>query len=160
MGHHKTLSNQILVGTHLVTLVGLRDALREAASRKLPGREAVVDFLVEVLSAENYIPDSRLELYRTALWREVIRSRGEDFSAFYSEIPVTVRAEEGEPRDRFVETVGSVLAELELRPVFSLSPPSGGEPSPQLVIDDQVIVSGLQGRAEIKAAVDRSISGW
>lgn len=160
MGHHKPLSDQILVGTHLVTLVGLRDALREASSRRLPGREAVVDFLVEVLSAENYIPDTRLELYRTALWREVLRLRGEDFSDFLSEIPVTVLGDPGEGRDRFVERVESVLEELELRPVITFAPPASRNPEPQLVIDDQVVVAGLLGRAEIKAAVDRSISGW
>lgn len=160
MGHHGRRSDQILVGTHLVTLVGLRDALRETASRKLGDRETVVDFLMEVLSAENYVPDHQVELYRVALWREYLRFQGEDFSAFLSEIPVTVRGKPGEPRERFVESVGSVLAELELRPVISYSPPEGQGPSPQLVIDDQLIVAGLLSRAEIKAAVDKSLSGW
>ena len=100
---------QILVGTRRVGVVGLRQAIKEAIESGLTGREEIVDLLLQSLEEDNYIPDPRSTLYRTALWREYLRRKGESFSEFFSEIPVVVRADEGEKRDRFVEMIGSVL---------------------------------------------------
>lgn len=160
MGVHKPHPDSLLVGDHRVTLVGLRDALREASSAALPDRDAAVDSLIESLSRENYIPDVERESYRKALTREYLRQRGEDFGGFLSEVPVTVQGDAGPQREGFTRTVASILAEMDLRPLVTFEPPVAGHPSPRLVINDQIVVEGTLRREQIKAAISRSISGW
>ena len=160
MGAHKPHPDSLLVGDHRVTLVGLRDALRETASAPHPDREAAVTSLMTSLSRENYIPDGERESYRRALTREYLRHRGEDFGEFLSEIPVTVRGEAGAQLEGFTVAVRAILAEMDLRPLVTFEPPVAGEPSPRLVINDQLVVEGTLRREQIKAAISRSISGW
>jgi hypothetical protein len=155
-----TGADTVLVGLHRVGLVGLRAALEKADRAGLDGRDAIVDRLIELLSTDNYIPDSQLEPFRLALWREHLRHRGKDIRPFYSEIEVTVTGEPGPSRDAFVEMARSVLGDFELKPVISYAPPSDGDPDPGLVIDDETIVRGLQGRRSFKSAVHKSISDW
>ena len=155
MGAHKPHPDSLLVGDHRVTLVGLRRALEEAASA-----EAAVTSLMTSLSRENYIPDGERESYRRALTREYLRHRGEDFGEFLSEIPVTVRGEAGAQLEGFTVAVRAILAEMDLRPLVTFEPPVAGEPSPRLVINDQLVVEGTLRREQIKAAISRSISGW
>ena len=83
--------------------------------------------------------------------------RSRDFSAWYSELPVTVSGIPGDERDRFVALVKTVLAAHELRPVFTLA--VGGR-SPELVIRDEVVASGSQNRASLDRAVRRTLSHW
>jgi len=152
--------NTVLVGLHRVGLVGLEEALKKAEDSGLDEQAAITDLLLETLSAENYIPEAQKAPFRTALWREYLRRRGEDFSDFLSEIEVTVRGEAGEGREAFVETLGSVFREIELKPLLSFSPPGDPGPNPQLVIDDEIIVRGLQSRQAFKTAVRKSITDW
>ena len=151
---------QILVGLHKVGIVGLRDALKAAEQSDLEDRREVVDFLVETLAPENYFPPARDELLRAALWREFLRHTGKNFSEFYTEIPVTVRGDAGQERDRFVEMTRSVFAGLELKPVVSLETPDRSGPNPQLIVNDETIVRGLLHRNDFKTAVHKSVSGW
>jgi hypothetical protein len=113
--------------------------------------------MIEALPPLNYIPDGQAEAYRTAFWREFLRHRGRDFSAWYSELPVTVRGGSGDERDHFVALVTAVLAGHELRPIFTLA--DGGR-SPELVIRDEVVASGSQSRASLERAVRRTFSHW
>jgi hypothetical protein len=151
---------QILVGINRVGIVGLRDALARAGDCGLTEREEIVDFLLEALATDNYIPANRTEDFRIALWREYLRSRNEDFSEFFSEIEVTVAGEVGEKRDGFLELLNTVFTEFELKPVVAFAPPSEDGPNPQLIIDDEIIVRGLQSRHSFKAAIHKSISDW
>lgn len=82
----------IRVGLDQIGVVGLHDALKKTDELDPDDREAVVDRMVEVLGPSNYIPDGQVEAYRTAFWREFLRHRGRDFSTWYSELSVTVRA--------------------------------------------------------------------
>ena len=91
---------QVLIGTHRVGLVGLQGCLQAAEKSGLEDREAIIDLMMEELSASNFIHDARIEEYRTAVWREYLRHLGEDFSEFYSEIPVVIRGGTDENRDR------------------------------------------------------------
>lgn len=147
----------IRVGLDQVGLVGLHDALKKAGDVDPDDREAVVDRLMESLRPRNYIPEGQEDAYRTALWREFLRHRGRDFSAWYSQLPVTVRGAPGDGRDRFVELVTAVLGTHELRPVFAFR--EGGR-SPELVIRDEVVASGPQNRASLDRAVRRTLSHW
>jgi len=147
----------IRVGLDQIGIVGLHDALKQADELGSSDREAVVDRMMEILGPSNYIPDSQVEAYRTAFWREFLRHRGRDFSDWYSELPVTVRGAPGDERDRFVALVTAVLAAHELRPVFGLS--AGGR-SPELVINGEVVASGPQNRASLDRAVRRTFSHW
>ena len=50
----------VLIGLHRVGLVGLGEALNRADASGLSGdREAIVDLLIKVLSADNYLPPSQ-----------------------------------------------------------------------------------------------------
>jgi len=151
---------QILIGLDRIGIVGLSDALQAADASGLDDREALVDLMLEVLRPRNYIPDEQVELYRIALWRELLRHRGQDFRSLYSEIPVTVCGEPGPDRDRFEEAAAAALALFELRPAFSLEPPREGEPNPQLIIGDGVVARGPQTRRSMENAVRRSLSDW
>ena len=151
---------QILVGVNRVGIVGLRDALARAAESGLTEREEIVDFLLEALAADNYMPASRTDDFRIAVWREYLRFREEDFSEFFSEIDVTVAGEAGDERDGFLEMLNAIFTEFELRPVVAFAPPGGDGPDPQLIIDDEIIVRGLQSRHSFKAAIHKSISDW
>lgn len=150
---------QVLVGTSRVGIVGLRQALKEAEQAGLAGREEIVEFLLQGLEPDNYIPDPKNPLYRTALWREYLRHRGEDFSDFFSEVAVTVRADEGQGRDSFVKMLASVLAEFELEPVIDMEPAAAGS-ALQMVIRGEVIVEGYPRRQDLKTALHKSVSDW
>jgi hypothetical protein len=151
---------QVLVGLQQVGLVGLREALRQVAASGIVERELIVDRLIEILEDDNYIRNRHDDLLRTALWREYLRSAGEEFSEFYSEIPVIVRGGACEERDHFLETIRSVFGEHELKPVFTLEPAGGKGPNPQLVVNEETIVRGYQKRQDLKTAIGKSISGW
>jgi hypothetical protein len=71
-----------------------------------------------------------------------------------------VRGDDGEERDRFVELAEAVLADFELRAILAFEPPGDDGPNPQLVINDEVIVRGLQGKRNFKTAVRKTISDW
>ncbi len=151
---------QVLVGLHRIGVVGLHEGLRKAEEEGLEGRDSIVDRVMEHLGRRNYIPDGLVAPYRVAVWREYLRSRGEDFSEFYSEVQVTVRGEPGEERDQFVELLVSVLAEFELKPIVTVAPAVEGGPSPQLGIGEDTIVSGMPSRQRLKLAIRQSISDW
>jgi hypothetical protein len=153
-------ADTILVGLHRVGLVGLRAALEKTDRAGLEERDAIVDRLIELLATDNYFPDSQLEPFRLAIWREYLRYKGEEIRPFYSEIEVTVVGEPGADRDGFVEMMRSVLGDFELKPVIAYAPPRAGDPDPRLVIDDETIVRGLQSRRSFKSAVHKSISDW
>ncbi|MEW6367481.1 MAG: hypothetical protein AB1714_22870 [Acidobacteriota bacterium] len=152
--------SQVRVGLHSIGVAGLGDALRRAAQSGLQDREAIIDLIMEDLAARNYTPENLAEDYRTAVWREYLRSKGEDFSEYYSAVPVTIRGEPGEDRDRFVSLVEAVLARFELRPVFSFAPAGPDGPNPQLAIGEETIARGLHTRLSLETAVRNSLSGW
>lgn len=147
--------SMVLIGLHEVGLVGLRDAFEELDGLELDEREAILDHLVARLAGQNYIPDSQQQNYRRALWREYLRRRGEDFSDFYSEVQVTVHGAPGEARDRFVQTLTSVLGDFELKPLIQFSH-TGTEPA--LLLDGETL--GDVGREQLKMAVRRRIHEW
>ncbi len=147
----------IRVGLDRVGIVGLHDALKKTDEIDPDARDAVVDRMMEILGPSNYIPEGQLEAYRTAFWREFLRHRGRDFSAWYSELPVTVRGAPGDERDRFVALTRAVLAAHELTPVVTLA--AGGR-DPELVIRDEVVARGSQNRASLERAVRRTFSHW
>lgn len=147
----------IRVGLDQIGIVGLHEALKQTDELDPGDREAIVDRMMEHLGPLNYIPDSQAEAYRIAFWRESQRHRGRDFSAWYSELPVSVRGEPGDERERFVALVTAVLAAHELRPVFSHV--DGGR-TPELVIHDEVVARGPQNRASLDRAVRRTLSHW
>ena len=151
---------KILIGLYEVGLVGLREAIKEVDASGLTEREAILDRLLEILSELNYIPESESGVYRRAVWREVLRTRGEDFRDFYSEAAVVVRGGPGEERDRFLETLRSVFGDFELTPIVEFADPEGEDPTPELLIRDHLIVRGCLPRRAFKAAVKKGISHW
>jgi hypothetical protein len=151
---------QILVGLHRVGLVGLRQACEKVAAAGLAEREEIVDRLLVELAADNFIPESQEEAYRTSLWREYLRFSGKAFSEFFSEIEVTVRGEPGEDRDRLAVLCESVFAEFELRPVLELKGADEEGPDPQLVIGGETVVRGLPSRKALKATIRKRLSDW
>lgn len=151
---------QVLIGLHRLGLVGLRDALDDAASSGLEDREALLDRIVGALASQNYIPDPASPALRRALWREYLRARGEDFREFFSEIDVTILGEPGEARDSFEAMTRSVLERFELSPRIAYAPPANEGSGPQLSIDDRVVVRGLVAQAAFENAVRKSISDW
>jgi len=151
---------QILVGLHRVGVVGLRDALKLVEASGLDDREQLVDLMVGELAGDNYIPDGQVEAFRVALWRELLRHRGEDFSPFFEPVAVTVRGRPGEERDRFAELVRSVLAAFELRAEVTFEDHPGDGPSPQLLIGGEIVARGPHDRRRLEGAVRRSLTDW
>lgn len=151
---------QVLVGLHRVGMVGLHDALEAADASGLEGREALVDLVARELAANNYVPDGQAEAFRTAVWRELLRHRGQDCSAFFSPVEVTVRGAPGPVRERFVDMLRSALAELELRPVVAFEDPVGEGPSPQLLIRSEVVSRGLPTPQNLRQALRKTLSDW
>jgi hypothetical protein len=148
------------VGLHRVGVVGLRQALQALEEREIEDRAEAVEFLLGVLAEDNYVPQAMEEDYRVALWREVLRGRGQDFSAYYSPVEVTVRAPSGRPGEEFAARVVSVFADFELRPVISWAEPEDATAQPELLIGDEVVVRGLLARERFKGAVRKSFSDW
>jgi hypothetical protein len=148
---------QVLVGLHRVGLVGLGGAIQRAEQAGVTDRDTVVERIIDDLRADNYLPERLLPELRRAIWREVLRERGESFSEYLSQVEVTVRGEPGEDRDRFVDSVRAVFASFELEPVVAYEPsPKGLE----LVVGEHTIVRGHLPRRELEAAVRRSFSDW
>ena len=152
--------SQVLVGLHRVGLVGLRQACAKVTETELTKREEIVDLLLAELAADNYIPEGQQGDYRTALWREYLRSVGEDFSEFFSEIEVTLRGEEGTDRDRLASLCTSVLADFELRPLIEFEAADDEGPNLQLVIGDGMVASGLPSRKVLEAIIRHRLSDW
>jgi hypothetical protein len=148
-----------MVGLFRVGVVGLKDALVKVEQAGLTEPEPIVDLLVESLAGDNYIPESQQDAYRTALWREYLRARGEDISDLFSEIEVTLRAEPGEQREELEAGLRQVLAELELKPVLVYEAPAEGE-SLQLLIRKEMVARGRQTRQSLQTAVRRSVGDW
>ena len=95
-----------------------------------------------------------------AIWREILRARGEDFSDFLTEVDVVVAGDPGPPRNAFEKTMMSVFAEHELGPVVTHAPPQGEGPHPKLLIDGEIVVKGLTTRRAFKRSVGKRISHW
>ncbi len=152
--------SQVLVGLHRVGLVGLRQACAKVVDSGLTERDEIVDFLLTELAADNFIPDAQREEYRTALWREYLRSVGKDFSEFFSEIEITLRGDNGDDRDRLGGLCASIFAEFELQPVVELEDAAGEGAFPQLVIGDSVVASGLPSRKALKTIIRHRLSDW
>ena len=152
--------SQVLVGLHRVGVVGLRQACEKVAAAGLAGREEIVESLQTELAADNFIPEAQEEAYQTALWREFLRFVGEDFSEFFSEIPVTVLGEPGGDRDRLAGLCASVLADFELRPVLEFADADEEGPNPQLVIGGTTVARGLPSRRSMKATIRQRLSDW
>ena len=151
---------QVLVGLYRIGVVGLADAVRAAEASRLEDRQPIVDLMFDHLATRNYIPERLSEEYRTALWREYLRHRGEDFSAFFSAAPVTVRGRPGPERDEFVELVRSVFAGLELRPAIEFEDECVEELEPELEIRGEIVARGALGRRALDSAVRHSLSDW
>lgn len=152
--------SQVMIGLHRVGIVGLHGSLVEAERSGFESRAEIVEFLRARLARDNYIPDRQREEYDVALWREFLRHRGDDFREFFSKVPVTVRGEPGEERDRLVAMAVSALAEFELTPVFQFEPPERGESGVRLLIGEQEIARGCPTHDKFKVAVRRSLSDW
>ena len=152
--------SQVLVGLHRVGVVGLRQACEKASAAGLVGREVIVSFLVDELAADNFIPEAQAGDYRIALWREYLRFVGEDFSDYFSEIPVMVRGEPGEDRDRLVDLCDTALAEFELRPVVEFVGAARDGPNLQLVIGGTTVAQGVPSLRSLKATVRQRLSDW
>jgi hypothetical protein len=149
-----------MVGLHRVGVVGLHKAIQAAVDANLGDRQEIVSFLVDRLRADNYIPESQLEAFRIAVWREYLRHLGEPIEEFFSEITVTVCGEAGEELERFVELTESVLASHELRPTIEYGAVRDEGEHPQLIIADQVIVQGLKSREHFSTSVRKTLSHW
>jgi hypothetical protein len=150
----------ILVDLFRVGVIGLKEALAEADASGLDDPKLIVDLMIERLAADNYVPDRLLEAYRTALWREYLRFKGEDFTPFFSRIEVVVQGAPGQERDRFVETLDLAMADFELQPVVTLTEAGPGQDHPQLIIRDEIVASGTHSRDSLKSALRRSITDW
>lgn len=149
-----------MIGLHRVGLVGLQQALKELEAKDLRNRNEVLAFLLERLAGENYLPDTETEAYEFALWREVLRHRGEDFSEFFSAVEVTVSGDGGGTRDRFVDLIRSVFAEFELQPTIVLADRVDNGRQPVLTHGDHEILRGLQSPQATRLAIRKSFSGW
>ncbi len=151
---------QILVGLYRIGVVGLRQALREVDSLDLRDQGLIVDDLLSRLAEDNLVPDRMLEDYRTALWREYLRLKGGDLTAYYSPVEVTLRCHSGEAPSGFIDKITSVFADFELRPEVAIVSTTFAGPSPQLLYGDHMIVQGDKTREKLKAAVRQSFSDW
>jgi hypothetical protein len=153
-------TNKILIGLHLVGLIGLDNALLKARQSGITDRTALQNELLADVAADNYIPPGSTQLYQRALLREFLRFQGEDFSEFYSEIEVNVTGNPDTDRDQFLQMMGTVFRHLELTPVIEYSPARTTELNPQLWIGGEAIVVGQQSYEKFKTAVHRTISDW
>ena len=151
---------QVMIGLHRVGIVGLHNAIALAAGSDLEERDPIVDLVLENLRPDNYIPDDQVADYRTALWREYLRHRGEDITELYTAVAVVVHGVAGEELERFVELVRAAMALFELRPAIEFAPPGDEGSNPQLVIDDAVVARGPQSRHGMERAVRQSLSDW
>jgi hypothetical protein len=150
----------ILIGLHAVGIIGLRDAVKEADESGLTDSDEIIDSIIEMLTKENYVPDSQMKMYRQAIWREFLRYRNQDIREFYSDIDVTVRGEASDERVQFVEMLVSVFGDFELKPRIEYVPSLDSDPAPELVINDDPVVRGNVSRQQFKSAVRKRITEW
>lgn len=149
---------QILVGLNRVGIAGLRAAFDAVDASGVRDREGVVDLMMRSLQAQNYIPESQLDLYRTAFWREYLRHRGQPFSDWYSEFPVTVTGPAGEERGRFVAQLQSLLAKMELRPAVTFEAPD--LPQIELRVHGETLARSTDSRTKLEGTISRLFSDW
>lgn len=151
---------QVMIGLHRVGFVGLQQALKDLDAENLEGRDEVVSWLRQRLAHDNFFPDNEAEAYEQALWREVLRHRGQDFSEYLPTVEVTVSGDAGERRDRFADQVRRVFSEFELRAEIRFSDCRDGGLQPVLTYGDHEILRGLASRQATRLAIRKSFSGW
>lgn len=148
---------QVLVGLQRIGLAGLWEVIEEARRSVVPDREELLERMMASLSELNYIPKSSQEEYRRAVWREYLRSQGQDYREFLSEIPVVVR---GNAPEEFLADLEAVFGEHDLKPVVSREPPAPGTAVAELVIDGETVIAGPTSRQRLRRAVQKQISDW
>lgn len=149
---------QILVGLNRVGIAGLRTAFEIVDASGEHERERVVDLMMKSLQSQNYIPESQVDLYRVALWREYLRHIRQPFSDWFSELPVTVTGPAGAERDQFVTQLESILAKMELRPAVTFEASELADI--ELRIHGETIARSTDHRTKIEAAISRNFSEW
>jgi hypothetical protein len=90
--------------------------------------------------------------------REYLRHRGEDFSQFFSEIPVVIRGGSDDERGRLARMITVALAEHELRPVLTLETAAEENAGLVLEISGQEVVRGSPTLTGLKKAVRQRLS--
>ena len=148
---------QVLIGLQRIGLAGLWEVIKEAESSGLTDRDELLDHMMAALAELKDRPESSTEEDRRAVWREYLRSRGEDYSGFLSEIQVAVR---GEAEKVYLADLDAVFAEHDLKPVVSLETAEPGAPSPELVIDGETVIAGPASRQRLRRAIQKQISDW
>jgi hypothetical protein len=151
---------QVMVGLHRVGIVGLQEAFDAADGSGLKERQDLLDVMMAVLTPLNYMPPSSVGDYREAVWRELMRHRGEDIRDLYSEIRVSVRGEPGPGRDRFVETLRWAFGEYELKPVVAFELPDPMGPNPQMLMDGEAVIKGSMSERDVKQTIRAQITDW
>ncbi len=150
----------VLVGLQGVGVVNLTPALTKTAASDLTEREEIIDHLLELLSADNYIPNRQDEPYRRAIYREYLRHQQQDYSEYLNEVDVIVRGAPGDDRDAFVEATISVFRAHDLKPSFTFEPPNEEGRNPELLIRDMPIIAGKPTRKMFDKAVRKSFTDW
>lgn len=153
-------TTQVLVGLERIGVIGLEEAFAVADEAEETEREDLVDRMIEVLARNNYVPAGAINQYRTAVWREYLRRRGEDIREFYSEIDVLVLAAPGAETEGFVSALGRAFAKHELKPSVTAEEPQEDAKTPQLLIDGEVVIEGTADPRRLSTAVSRQISDW
>lgn len=153
-------TSQILVGLERIGLVGLEEAFAVAEEAENADRETTIDRMVEVLAQQNYMPATALQQYRNALWREHLRRQGEDIREFYSVIEVVVRSTSSAETEAFTRALESAFAKHELKPRVTTEAPDPDARTPQLLIDDELVIEGTTDPRRVATAVGRQISDW
>lgn len=151
---------QILVGLRRIGIVGLRESLKRVDSAGATEHEEVVDLMLGTLARMNYIPAHVEDDYRQALWREYMRHLGEDIRDLYSEIEVVVRGEPGDEMDSFLRALRLAFGEHELKPAVQMEPPDPDGLNPQLLIENEVVLSGATRNRDVDRAIRAQISDW
>ena len=153
-------TNQILVGLERIGIVGLEEAFAIAEEMEGAPRETVIDRMIDALERQNYVPASAVDQYRTALWREHLRRRGEDIREFYSEIDVVVETGSPDEADTFAEHLAGAFAKHELKPRVSEQEPAEEARTPRLLIHGELVIEGTTDPRRLATAIGRQISDW
>lgn len=153
-------TTKILVGLQRIGIIGLYEAFEEVVAAGLLDREAIASRLAEIVARENYVPPEIAAAYRRAVLREFVRYKGESIHELYSELEILVCGVPGEVRDRFVDTLRSVLSEFELTPIVRFASPDSEGPHPKLLIDDETVLAGDLPDHAMRPLIKARLSHW
>ena len=158
----------LMIGGHKIGLNGLTDILDDVKAIQLSDENELKELLLEKIKVENYVPSSREEDYKNAIYREFKKAIGDPIEAVEQVslgIQIRVLGPDCSACDQMEEDVKSILAELNIaaevdhvRDINQIAE-YGMVRTPSLVINEKIVLNGRSlPKSQLKKLIEEKLT--